>query len=245
MPRAASLCYEVHGEGPPVVLVPGLALDRWFWRPMWRRLPHLRLYSVDLPRFSQGGGSASVSAVAATLADWHATVGLAPCPWVGHSLGGQVGVHLAADHADVVTAVVLLAPSVPASYTGHHVAELVLGLLHEPPTLWWQIARGVVTHGLLDPVRAIGGARADDGLWEAMRRIAVPTLVAYGARDAFIPARRLPSVAAAIRNAQCRPITGAHHTVVYTHPDPLARLLGDFLRPHAASAVTSGAAGAL
>lgn len=239
MPRAASLSYEVRGDGPPVVLVPGLALDRWFWRPMWGRLSHLRLYSVDLPRFADRGGPAPVPAlaaapisdVAARLAAWHAEIGLPPCPWVGHSLGGQVCAHLAAEHPDRVTALVLLAPSLPASYSGYRLGELALDVLHETPALWWQVVRGAVTHGLLDPVRAMAGARADEGIWEALRRIGVPTLVTYGERDAFIPARRLPALAAAIPGVRRRVIAGAHHTVVYTHPDDLARVLEDFLRP--------------
>ncbi len=236
MPHAASLPYVVRGEGPPAVLVPGLGLDRWFWHPLWRRLPGLRLHAVDLPRFRTTRGFASVAEVAAMLAAWHAEAGLPPCPWLGHSLGGQVCAHLAAEHPHCVTALILLAPSVPASYSGYRLSELALEILREPPSLWWQIVRGILAHGLGEPVRAIAGAAADAGFWDTLGKIDVPTMVAYGERDGFIPAHRLPAVARAISGARLRVIPEAQHTIVYTHADGLAEAVDEFLQVHAARA---------
>jgi pimeloyl-ACP methyl ester carboxylesterase len=225
LPRAAGLPYEVCGDGPPVVLVPGLALDRWFWRPLWRRMAGFAFYSVDMPRFTAG----TVEAVAAGLADWHAAVGLPPCPWVGHSLGGQVVVHVATARPSPASAAVLVAPSVPASFTGYRLAVLARGLLREPAALWWQILRGVAVHGLADPARAVAAGRADGAFWDLEGRIRAPSLVVYGEQDVYIPARRLVAVARAIPGARRHVIPDAHHTVLYTHPAELAAAVGGFL----------------
>ena len=225
------LPYDVIGDGPPVVLLTGLGLNRSSWRPV---LPLLgdrwRLFTLDLPRFwDRRGGSYTVPEVAQRLANWHRAQGLPPCPWVGWSLGGQICVHLAAVPAGEVSALVLVEPSLPASFTAYSIADMLGDMLRSPLPLWWQVLCGLWTHGFRSAVRAVRSA-GDDGAFQGLLgRVAHPTLVVYGDRDGFIPARRLPALAEAIPRAERKVIRDAGHAVIHTHPAELAEALGEFL----------------
>ena len=111
--RARPVRYLVGGAGPPLVLVHGLggAASNWL-----RIAPALATgRRVIVPELPGHGGSGSLPAVA-TL-DHFAEAVLAvlehedalPAPWVGHSLGGLVGLRAAVRRPDAVTGLVLAA----------------------------------------------------------------------------------------------------------------------------------------
>src|SRR5450759_4696337 len=53
----ASLAYETHGEGVPVVFLHGLTFDRRTWRPIIERLGGgVRSIALDLPGHGETGG---------------------------------------------------------------------------------------------------------------------------------------------------------------------------------------------
>jgi pimeloyl-ACP methyl ester carboxylesterase len=111
--RAAGIRYLVGGSGAPVALVHGLGGFAGNWRAIAPALAAER--RVVVPELPGHGGSEPLRA-APTL-DPFAEAMLAvlgaedalPAPWVGHSLGGLVGLRAAARRPEAITGLVLAA----------------------------------------------------------------------------------------------------------------------------------------
>lgn len=104
---------EVVGEGPDVVLIPGLASSREVWRPTVERLAAThRLHLVQLRGF--GGEPAAPDAEAVwgpatdEIARYIAVAGLERPAVIGHSMGGATGLRLAQDHPERVGRVLVV-----------------------------------------------------------------------------------------------------------------------------------------
>jgi pimeloyl-ACP methyl ester carboxylesterase len=113
--------YYVGGAGPPIVLVHGLGGMASNWRLVAPELARERRVLVpDLP--GHGGsaplaGAASLDPFADAVLAVVAAEGAVPAPWVGHSLGGLVGVRAAARRPDAVAGLVLAAAAGISSAT--------------------------------------------------------------------------------------------------------------------------------
>jgi len=105
--------YLVGGAGPPLVLVHGLGSAASNWLRIAPSLAEGR--RVVVPELPGHGGSGSLAAAPA-LDDFAEAVlavleheDALPAPWVGHSLGGLVGLRAAALRPDAITGLVLAA----------------------------------------------------------------------------------------------------------------------------------------
>ena len=94
----ASLTYESHGTGTPVVLLHGLTFDRTSWRPIVQRLgDDLRTIAIDLPAHGESGGSpCTLDDLAAQVHDLMEQLGVERPIVVGHSMSGGVAMLYAA-----------------------------------------------------------------------------------------------------------------------------------------------------
>jgi len=103
--------YEVHGDGPAVVLVHGAGGHHAIW---WQQIPHLRArYSVialDLPGFGNSDSARDEydakeypAAILAVLDD----LGIERAALVGQSLGAPPSLSVAVSHPDRVAGVIL------------------------------------------------------------------------------------------------------------------------------------------
>jgi pimeloyl-ACP methyl ester carboxylesterase len=115
------LRYLVGGSGPPLALVHGLGGCAANWRAIAPELAAER--RVIVPELPGHGGSGPLRAgptlepfAEAVLAVLEAEDAL-PAPWVGHSLGGLVGLTAAARRPDAVTGLVLAAAAGISSAT--------------------------------------------------------------------------------------------------------------------------------
>ncbi|HVM57240.1 MAG TPA: alpha/beta fold hydrolase [Gaiellaceae bacterium] len=129
--RETPLRYAVSGSGAPVVLVHGLGGSAANWRALAPALASER--RVIVPELPGHGGSAPLPATPtvdpfaeAVLAVLEAEDAL-PAPWVGHSLGGLVGLRAAIRRPDAVTGIVLAAA--PGISSSSRTAEVVLSVL--------------------------------------------------------------------------------------------------------------------
>ncbi|MBA3950954.1 MAG: alpha/beta hydrolase, partial [Rubrobacter sp.] len=108
--------YDVIGGGPPVVLVHGWLSSSRIWEALARRLAQrFTVYSLDLTGFGESDKPLSGYGVrngSRLLYAFCAHFGLTRASVIGHDLGGNMAVKLAADHPDLVGRVVLV--SVPA-----------------------------------------------------------------------------------------------------------------------------------
>ena len=107
---AASVHYEIIGEGRPLLLIAGTASDGASWGPLLPLLPGRRLILID----NRASGRTKVEGPithAEMIEDCAALLdhlGLAAVDVVGHSLGGFLGLGLAATHPDRVARLITL-----------------------------------------------------------------------------------------------------------------------------------------
>ena len=97
------------GSGPDVVLVHGLGSSPRVWRGLAQALPGYRYHLVQVKGFAgvPAEGNAGTGPVAAPVADEIARyIGEAigrPVPLIGHSMGGTIGMMVAARHPERVS----------------------------------------------------------------------------------------------------------------------------------------------
>jgi pimeloyl-ACP methyl ester carboxylesterase len=94
--------YKDQGSGPPLVLVHGYCEAHTLWDDFAVALaPHYRVLRPDLPGFGRSPRQAqppSLDSLAQALHQWLGLLGVARPVWVGHSLGGYVGLAYAQAH---------------------------------------------------------------------------------------------------------------------------------------------------
>lgn len=105
--------YHVTGDGPPVLLLHGIARSLEDWTEQHDLLGHFRVYSVDLAGFGESDplpGRAALPPLAEFVKDFLDAVGeTRPVHAVGNSLGGAVAMLLALRYPDRVRSLVLVA----------------------------------------------------------------------------------------------------------------------------------------
>jgi len=104
------LHYRTVGEGRPLVIVHGLFGSGDNWLTLAGKLPGWKVYLPDLRNHgaSPWFDTFNIPELAADLAAFAQAHQLAPCPWVGHSLGGKTVMELALGHPDCVTGIAVL-----------------------------------------------------------------------------------------------------------------------------------------
>jgi len=107
--------YEEHGEGPStIVLLPGLGCSIAAWADVVPLLNGYRAIRMDLPghggSFDVHADGSSLSALAAPIAEACDQLGLDRYSVVGLSLGGAVGMSVAASRTARVAAVMAVMP---------------------------------------------------------------------------------------------------------------------------------------
>ncbi len=107
------LYYEVHGDGPPLLLVAGLASDVSSWQTVLPALSeHFRVIVVDnrgIGRSVPEDAPVSVDLMADDCAALIDHLGYGPVHVLGHSMGGFTALSLAARYPDRVKKLVLAA----------------------------------------------------------------------------------------------------------------------------------------
>lgn len=139
LPASDSLAFSKEGKGASVVLIHGLGGNRSVWAGWVKALKvgHAVL-TVDLPGHGDSaapplkGQAVDLDAVALDLAQLIRKQKLAPAILVGHSLGGQMALRVAAADPGAVQGVILLdgfLSPLPASF----VDRMVQGLAKDAP----------------------------------------------------------------------------------------------------------------
>jgi pimeloyl-ACP methyl ester carboxylesterase len=274
MPRltvnGADLYYEDTGgaRAEPVVLAHGLI---WSCRmydaqvaALWDR--H-RCIAFDF----RGQGMSEVTKTGYdldTLAEDAAALiralGAAPCHWVGLSMGGFVGLRLAARHPELVRSLVLMnttaEPEPPENVRRYRLLNAVarwLGLrlvvnrvmpimfgrtfLEDPArkdqrALWRE---RLVSNHRLGITRAVTSVIERAGVEDEARKIRCPTLVIASEEDAAIPVHRASGLQKLIPGAKLVVLPGAGHTCTVEVPEATNRALRAFIDE--ARAATNGA----
>jgi pimeloyl-ACP methyl ester carboxylesterase len=234
--------FQIHslefGTGDePIVLLHGLAGSARWWH---RNVPALAdRYRVLLPELVGFGRSRAmgrlppVSATADLLDAWMGAMRLDRVHLVGHSMGGQISIHLASRHPDRLHRLVLVdAAGIPRPLTPRNALRFAM----EVGPLWrWgdprflpTVVRDALTAGPRSVVAAVWHILSDD-VRPLLKKITAPTLVVWGERDNLLPLAHAAEIRDHIPHARLAVLGGAGHNPMVDRPADFNRLLLRFL----------------
>ncbi len=227
----ATLIAESFGDGRrPFVLLHGIGMGRSVYIDLVAHLPG-RVIGIDLPGFGEAPEPAeplSMPAHAEVVAAFLRERGERDALVIGHSMGSQIAVELAARHPDLVGGLVLAGPTVDTAARSIRQQALYLlrDLLGERPTVLWRGAREYLRGGpqLIKKMRATIEHRPE----EALARVQCPTLVLRGESDPLAPERWCRDILAAVPDSRLETIPDHGHGTLISDAAPAARLIADF-----------------
>ena len=228
-----ALVHEYGGAGVTTVLVHGIGVARLYFRPLTARLAQDgHVLVVELPGF--GGAPKrphradppTLEEHALLLADLLRQRGHGPVRLLGHSMGTQIVADLAARDPDLVAELALLGPvtdpaAPDAPRQGLRLARDTLG---ESFPANVAVFTDYARTGPRWYLRTLPFMLGYD-LRAVLPRIAAPTLVLRGARDPIAPHGWAQQVAGLLPHSRFVVVPGAHHVVLFTHPDRVAAVL--------------------
>lgn len=234
--------YEIHwveygAEGTPVILLHGLSgSSRWWARNIAGLAERHRVILPDLIGFGRSprpsGRLPAVADVARVLANWMEEQEIGRAHVVGHSMGGQIAAHLAAEHPDRVDRLVLVAAAgIPRPLTPRAVARF--GIDIAPLWRWGDprflpvILGDAWTAGPITLLQAIGHILVDD-IRPLLPKIVAPTLVIWGERDTWVPLSHAWQIRSRIPNARLAVLRGAAHVPMVDRPADFNRMVLSF-----------------
>jgi pimeloyl-ACP methyl ester carboxylesterase len=249
---------DTGGNGPPVLFSHGVLYSCRMWDA---QVPALRGRFRCISYDHRGQGQSEVTAggydmetVAEDGAALIRALGAEPVHFVGLSMGGFVGMRIAARHPDLIRSLVLLdtsaEPEPPENLPRYRMLAFIARWLGQRP-----VASAVlkIMHGAsvrADPTRAadlqawrarligsnrIGAVRAVRGVFERkgvrdeLVKIRAPTLVMVGEEDTATVPARAAALAAAIPGARLVRIPRAGHMAPIDNPDFVTEQLERFL----------------
>lgn len=256
----AKLYYEVHGvDGPPLLLVAGLASDVSSWQTVLPVLSeHFRVIVVDnrgIGRSLPEDAPVSVDLMADDCAALIDHLGYGPVHVLGHSMGGFTALSLAAHYPEKVRKVVIAASSEKSSSRNTLLfSDLAdrYGKGDDPAgffrmVFYWIFSpaffedegtvKGAVEFALSYPFpqapvsfrNQVNAIAAFDGRGLA-RSVKVPALVLAGTEDLLFPAAAGRELAEKFPRGKYLAIEGAAHSIHAEKPKEFAEAVLSFLK---------------
>lgn len=242
-------------DGIPVVFLHGIGGGARIWS---RQLPAFgegyRTVAWNMPGYAGSAAIASptVEGFADALARFVSDLALDRPVLVGHSIGGMIVQSYLARSLGPVRAAVLaqttpafggrdpawaeafvaarLGPLDRGATMAEIARESVAGMVGDDPDPdGVELARAAIASTPPSAFRDSTRAMIGFDLREAMDRIAVPTLLLAGSRDANAPAATVAKMAARIPGSTCECLDGCGHLAMLERPDAFNARLGAFL----------------
>lgn len=256
--------YTEAGRGPEAILFgPGFLLTHLAFAPQIEALQK-RYRCVTLDWRGQGRseiteGNYSPPALARDAARVIQRLGLGPCHYVGFSMGGYVGYHIALQHSDLLQSLTLVDTTARAEPFGHRLQytlmllvarvlgypelllQRVLSLLFGPVFLndpsqqdeierWKSIIASNDRRGIF---RAGLGIFYRESVFDRLPEIKAPTLIVVGENDALFSVERARAERDLLSDARLEVIPEAGHSTPIEQPDAVTDVLRSFLGAHA------------
>lgn len=224
------------GSGTPVALVHGLSGSSRWWSKNIEALAAKHLVAaVDLTGFGKNRRYAVLPEIvppfrelAALLARWLETFG-EPVHLIGHSMGGQLAIRVAAERPDLVRSLILVnSAGMPFRVDPRpHVRTLP-----KPPYGGPGIARVLLPDFLrAGPASvALAGTRVVLGdMRPMMHAIRAPALLVWGEGDPLVPVRYGEAMQREIAGSRLVVIPEAAHVAMWDAPEEFNRVATSFL----------------
>ncbi len=249
------IAYREAGEGPPVILIHGLAASSAYWKETIGPLSASHhVYAIDLLGFGDSEKPSvdyTIEGYVEQIAAFMQKRGIERADLVGHSLGGTIAALFAAEYPWKVgrLALVDMGGLTPGSIgwlarlSGLPVVGDLLmslrtrGMVRRVLRTKVFLNPDLATDEAIDPVMQASG-RAYGRLFRdircadirpALKRLRVPTLVVWGAKDALFPPVAGREAASLIEGARFIEIPAAAHIPQLENPKSFNAALLDFL----------------
>lgn len=249
------LSVQVRGQGPDVILIPGLTNGRDVWDGTVRAVPGYRYHLVEVAGFAgdppRGNASGQVVAgVAAEIARYIAETGLKAPAIIGHSMGGIVAMMIAANHPAAVGKVmavdILPAPASGFGFAGAQIRPFADALFG---TLMGSAQGRRALDSLIGGFGGsnVAGSRSDSAvvaramhelsttdLTPDLPRITAPFTIVYAVpripEDAAAIDRMYRSAYSGAKRASLKRVEGSGHMIMYDQPQRFYAEVSAFLK---------------
>ncbi len=226
------------GAGEPVVLLHGLAGSYRWWR---YTLPDLtdrfRVYAPELIGFGSSRpvrrAPTGIGELAELLLAWLDAQAIERTHLIGHSMGGQISIHLAAKWPARIARLVLVSSAgIPRRLPLPEVTRLLSEVI--PPRAWGRttflptIARDALRAGPRTILRA-GYQILSDDVRPLLACIESPTLLVWGRLDPLTPLSHAWQLADGIPGARLEVIPNAAHNPMVDQPHRFIEVVRAFL----------------
>ena len=234
--------YRIHamhtGSGDPLVMLHGLSGSSRWWRynvPHFAQ--HFRTHTPDLVGFGRSHAWAaqpSIAEMAMILSEWLDANGIEKLHLIGHSMGGQIAIHLAATQPERVQRLVLVSSAgIPRELSLTSIARLIAEII--PPRAWGSpsflptLATDALRMGPRVFVSATNKLLRDD-VRPLLTEIKSPTLLIWGKLDPLTPVRHGETMAAMIPHSRLVIFDDAAHMPMVDRPERFNDEVMQFLR---------------
>lgn len=223
-------------NAPPLVLLHGIGGSVNWWR---RNLPvlsqHFRTYALDLPGFGRSWRlreGYSISKATEFLHAWLGFMGLPKINLLGHSMGGQIALRMAATYPEHLEKMVLIAPSglwLPVRQHLRWLREMPKVSVPLEQTL--TIALGTMRTDMLALALSFQAILTDREMTTTLENLRTPSLFLWGTADVVVPPALGPQLLAKVPAgiARLEYIENGTHDVMYDQAETLNRLTLEFL----------------
>lgn len=208
--------YLSAGAGTPVMFAPGLGISADFYAPNLAALGRagLRAIAADVPGFGKTRGpllGSSIDVISDHLIRVADALAIGHAFWVGHSIGCQSVLHIAARRPDLVRGVVLAGPTGGYGHRLlHQVRALGVAAVNEP----WRLLKAVLRdYARLSPFNYVGTwlkAAQDDPVLTA-QSVNCPALILVGTHDRVPRREFIAQLAQKLGDVQVQKIAGGQH----------------------------------
>ncbi len=247
-------CFDLSGNGPVVVLVHGLGLNRAMWQWLQPALARYTVLSYDLYGHGDSANPPTppdLRLFAKQLVNLLDELNIEQCAVAGFSLGGMIARRFATDHADRLSALAILnSPHRRSVQAQQAVADRLAQLQHHGPgatvdaaiSRWFSETCQAQNPALIQQVRQWVMAN-DPQVYPTIYRVLVegveeliapepaiecPTLVLTADDDSGQPPAMAEAIGAEIAGSRVEIMTGLRHMALAEAPDVFNPLLLSF-----------------
>ncbi|WP_157448732.1 alpha/beta fold hydrolase [Deinococcus peraridilitoris] len=229
---------RVQGSGPPLVIVPGLGCSHVCYTALQSALaPYFEVWAYDAPGHGYTRAApnrfTTVESLTEQLAAWLVAHGLTNATLLGHSLGGQVLLHLAARHPQLTPRLVLSAPTglQPLMPVAQQVWRVFLDGFRDRRYYVWRLTQSYLIAGPRRVIRLYRDLR-HAGTDALPPQVQAPTLVLQGEADEVVRSRALRRLACRLPRGQLVCIEHGPHALIDKYPVTVTELVREFARVH-------------